>query len=89
MATLCSPTRTLKHLLLIGRYSGLVPLRCMIRALARPRLAAFDDLIAQAPNTAEQLYHEEFIALAASHSNFRYLPFVNEDAQRAMPRRWR
>lgn len=67
-----------KHLLLIGRYSGLVPLRCMLRSLARQDSLPSTTLIAQAPNAAEQLYHEEFMALAASHSSFRYLPFVNE-----------
>ena len=67
-----------QHLLLIGRYSGLVPLRCMLRALAGHGSLPSSTLIAQAPTTAEQLYHEEFMALAASQSNFRYLPFVNE-----------
>ena len=67
-----------KHLLLIGRYSGLVPLRCMIRFLVQQDALPSTTLIAQAPNAAEQLYHEEFMALAASRSNFHYLPFVNE-----------
>ena len=68
-----------KHLLLIGRYSGLVPLRCMIRSLARQGPLPSTTLIAQAPSPAEQLYHEEFLALAESQPTFRYLPLVNED----------
>lgn len=67
------------NLLLIGRYSGLVPLRCMIRSLAREGPLPSTTLIAQAPNSAEQLYHEEFISLAESQSSFRYVPLVNED----------
>lgn len=76
------PEQDAQHLLLIGRYSGLVPLRCMIRALARQNSLPSTTLIAQAPNATEQLYHEEFIALAESHSNFHYLPFVSETPER-------
>ena len=72
------PVQNAQHLLLIGRYSGLVPLRCMIRALAQHNSLPSTTLIAQAPNAAEQLYHEEFMALAATHSHFRYLPFLSE-----------
>lgn len=68
-----------KNLLLIGRYSGLVPLRCMIRSLARQGPLPSTTLIAQAPSPAEQLYHQEFITLAESQPSFRYLPLVNED----------
>ncbi|MBA3753455.1 MAG: hypothetical protein H0X01_04810 [Nitrospira sp.] len=68
-----------KNLLLIGRYSGLVPLRCIILSLARQGPLPPTTLIAQAPGPAEQLYHEEFIALAKSHPSFRYLPLVSDD----------
>ena len=68
-----------KHLLLIGHYSGLVPLRCMIRSLASQGPLPSTTLIAQAPSVAEQLYHEEFLALAENQPTFRYLPLVNED----------
>lgn len=72
------PETDTRHLLLIGRYSGLVPLRCMVRALAGLNTLHATTLIAHAPTTSEQLYHEEFTTLAARHSNFRYLPFVSE-----------
>lgn len=68
-----------QNLLLIGRYSGLVPLRCMIRSLTRQGTPPSTTLIAQAPSPAERLYHEEFIALAASQPSFRYMPLVSED----------
>lgn len=72
------PEPKTEHLLLIGRYSGLVPLRCMIRALVEQDTMHSTTLIAHAPTTSEQLYHEEFMALASRHSNFQYLPFVSE-----------
>lgn len=72
------PDPDTQHLLLIGRYSGLVPLRCMIRALAEQATLPSTTLIAHAPSASEQLYHDEFTALAARHSNFEYLPFVSE-----------
>jgi ferredoxin-NADP reductase len=68
-----------KNLLLIGRYSGLVPLRCMIRSLAREGPLPTTTLIAQAPSSSEQLYHEEFTSLAESQPCFRYVPLVNEE----------
>ncbi|HVG01430.1 MAG TPA: FAD-binding oxidoreductase [Nitrospira sp.] len=68
-----------KNLLLIGRYSGLVPLRCMIRSLIREGPLSCTTLIAQAPSHAEQLYHDEFLSLAESRPSFRYVPLINED----------
>jgi phenol hydroxylase P5 protein len=50
----------------------------MVRALAEQDTLPSTTLIAHAPTISEQLYHEEFTALAASHSNFKYLPFVSE-----------
>ena len=68
-----------KTFLLIGRYSGLVPLRCMIRSLVRDGSLPSTTLIAHAPASAEQLYHEEFLSLAENQPSFRYIPLVNED----------
>ena len=68
-----------RHFLLIGRYSGLVPLRCMIRSLTREGPFPSTTLIAQAPASTEQLYHEEFLSLAEKQPSFRYIPLVNED----------
>ncbi|MBK9995938.1 MAG: hypothetical protein IPO99_02110 [Nitrospira sp.] len=87
MATLCLPDSEPQHLLMIGRYSGLVPLRCMLRALAGHGSLPSSTLIAQAPTTAEQLYHEEFMALAQSHP-ISGICRLSTKAQRAMPRLW-
>ncbi len=67
-----------KGLLLLGRYSGLVPLRCMIRAMAEQRTLPQTTLIAHAPSPGERLYHEEFIALAEANPNFAYESVVTE-----------
>ena len=50
----------------------------MLRSLADQGSLPSSTLIAQAPTAAEQLYHEEFMALATSQSYFQYLPFVSE-----------
>ncbi len=61
---------------LIGRYTGLVPLRCMLKALYAQRDRSPMLLIGVAPAEAELLYHDEFLALAVTHPSFRYLPLV-------------
>jgi phenol hydroxylase P5 protein len=68
-----------KQLLLIGRYSGLVPLRCMIRSLIHQQALPVTTLIAHAPSAGEQLYHEELIGLAQRHEQFRYVPLVAKE----------
>jgi phenol hydroxylase P5 protein len=73
------PDPDFKNLLLIGRYSGLVPLRCMIRSLASEGPLPSTTLIAQAPSPAEQLYHEEFLSLAERQPSFHYVPLGSED----------
>lgn len=79
-----NPNPDSKNLLLIGRYSGLVPLHCMIRSLACGPLPS-TTLIAQAPSPAEQLYHKEFLSLAESQPSFRYVPLVTEDPTNNAP----
>jgi len=64
------------ELLLIGRYTGLVPLRCMLKALYAHRDLSPVLLIAVGPAENELLYHEEFLSLAMTQPSFRYLPLV-------------
>jgi len=65
-----------KELLLIGRYTGMVPIRCMVRALELARPATPLTIISTAPSEDELLYHEEFAPLATTHADFRYIPIV-------------
>lgn len=62
------------HLVFMARYTGIVPVRCMIRQLSRlsepPRIT----LLYTAPSKAELIYHHEFLALASRSSTVTYLP---------------
>jgi len=77
--TFIPPEPLTKDLLLVGRYTGLVPFHCMIRALLARPPARMIILLASAPSAIEQLYHEEFTALAAAHATFRYVSLVERD----------
>ena len=65
-----------RELLLIARYTGLVPIRCILKQLyAQPRTSSVS-LIAVAPAEDELLFHQELLTLAVTNSGFRYLPLV-------------
>jgi ferredoxin-NADP reductase len=63
------------ELLMIGRYTGIVPIRCMIRALLASKPTAGLTVISTAPSQDELLYHEEFLTITGL-SRFRYMPVV-------------
>lgn len=70
------PPRSDRALLSIARYTGLVPIHCMLKALK-----AADDptpvfLIAVGPAEDELLYHVELLTLAITCSSFHYFPLV-------------
>jgi ferredoxin-NADP reductase len=66
-----------KELVLIARYSGLVPFHCMVRQLFLSRATGRPVLlVASAPQEEELLYHTELLSLACRFSEFRYLPLV-------------
>lgn len=64
------------ELLLIARYTGLVPIRCMLKQLYAQRQTGSVLLIAVAPAEDELLFHRELLTLAVTNSGFRYLPLV-------------
>ena len=65
-----------REIVFVARYTGLVPIRCMLKELfARPfRGSIF--LIGVAPAEEELLFHQELLSLAITHPIFRYLPLV-------------
>ena len=63
-----------QDLLFISRYTGLVPIRCMLKVLAASCALPQSILIAVGPTEDEWLYHDELLALAVRHPSFRYLP---------------
>ncbi|MCX5722402.1 MAG: FAD-dependent oxidoreductase [Nitrospirae bacterium] len=65
-----------RELLLVSRYTGIVPIRCMLKQLAIAGLLPATTLIAVGPAESERLYHAELQALAAQQPSFRYIPMV-------------
>ena len=65
-----------RDLLLVSRYTGLVPIRCMLKRLAASGDLPEFTLIAVGPAEDEWLYHNELLALAAQHPSFRYMPLA-------------
>lgn len=65
-----------RELLLIARYTGLVPIRCILKQLYAQRQTGSVLLIAVAPAENEFLFHQELLTLAVTNSGLRYLPLV-------------
>lgn len=65
-----------RELLLVCRYTGLVPIRCMLKRLAASGALPPTTLIAVAPAEDELLYHDELLALTTHHPSFYYKPMV-------------
>ncbi|NGZ03912.1 MAG: hypothetical protein CV090_12790 [Nitrospira sp. WS238] len=65
-----------RDLLLIARYTGLVPMRCMLKQVCRLGIRTPIRLIAVAPNHDEILFDQEWRTLALQHPSFQYLPLV-------------
>ena len=72
------PAHDQKELLLIGRYTGIVPIRCMIQALVSIQDTGALTVVQAAPAEDELLYQNEFAELAASRTNFHYIPVVSD-----------
>jgi NAD(P)H-flavin reductase len=72
------PAHDQKELLLIGRYTGIVPIRCMIQSLVSRQDPGTLTVIQAAPAEDELLYQSEFIELAASRTNLHYISVVSD-----------
>jgi len=70
------PRQLDRELILITRYTGLVPVRCFLKELYAQRQTAPIILIAVAPAEDELLFHQELLTLSVTHPGFRYLPLV-------------
>jgi len=70
-----------RELILVARYTGLVPIRCMLKELYGKRYRNPVLLIAVAPAEDELLFHQELLSLAVTHPGFRYLPLVAADGE--------
>jgi ferredoxin-NADP reductase len=65
-----------RELFFVACYTGLVPIRCMLKELYARRQTGSILLIAVAPAEDELLFHQELLTLAVTHPGFRYLPLV-------------
>ncbi len=70
------PSQLDQELLLVARYTGLVPIRCMLKQLYAQKQSGSVLVIAVAPEEGELLFHQELLTLAVTHPGFRYLPLV-------------
>ena len=70
------PKQLDQELILIARYTGLVPIRCMLKQLYAQRQTGSVLLVSVAPAEEELLFHQELLTLAVTHLGFRYLPLV-------------
>ena len=65
-----------RELLFIARYTGLVPVRCLLKQLVEAHAITSVLLIAVAPSEDELLFHQELLTMAVQSPSFRYLPLV-------------
>ena len=76
MGTSSLPFSLDRELLFVSRYTGLVPIHCMLKQLAASGALPQSTLIAVGPAESEWLYHDELLALAARYPSFRYMPMA-------------
>lgn len=60
-------------LLFIARYTGIVPIRCMLKHLFAAPPSQQVTLVYSASSQTELIYHDEFADLASRHDGFRYV----------------
>src|SRR2546422_8811415 len=63
-------------LVLVARFTGIVPIRCILRDLFEGPVSCQVTLIYGSPTQMERIYHGELQEMAAHHKAFRYLPTV-------------
>jgi ferredoxin-NADP reductase len=77
-----APEPLTQDLIFIARFTGIVPIRCILKKLFAEPVSRKVTLIYGSPSVEKQLYHEEFLAMSQSHSTFQYLPAVSTQAER-------
>src|SRR3989442_3437361 len=63
-------------LVLVARFTGIVPIRCILRELFEGPVSRRVTLIYGSPTQTERIYHDEIQEMTARHKAFRYLPTV-------------
>jgi len=75
------PQQLDRDFLLVARYTGLVPIRCMLKQLYAQRQTDTILLIAVAPAEDELLFNQELLTLAVTYPKFRYLSLVASEGE--------
>ena len=75
------PQQLDRDLFLVARYTGLVPIRCILKQLYAKRQTDTIILITVAPAEDELLFHEELLTLASTYPKFRYLSLVAAEGE--------
>ena len=75
-----SPTLD-RELILIARYTGLVPMRCLLKQVFSKKIHVPVLLIAVAPGEEEVLFHQEWLTMAIQYPSFRYLPLIAQTGE--------
>jgi ferredoxin-NADP reductase len=75
------PQQLDRDLLFVARYTGLVPIRCMLKQLYAQRQTDTILLIAVAPAEDEFLFHQELLTVAVTYPKFRYLSLVASEGE--------
>jgi ferredoxin-NADP reductase len=70
-----------RELLLIARYTGLVPMRCLLKQMFFSKIHTPVLLMAVAPDEAEALFHQEWLTMAMQYPSFRYLPLIAQNGE--------
>ncbi|MEK6617221.1 MAG: hypothetical protein AABY90_00840, partial [Nitrospirota bacterium] len=70
------PDPLTKDLVCFARYTGIVPIRCILKQLFAAPPSREVTLIYGGPSRAELIYHDEFSALSAVQQNFHYAPTI-------------
>ncbi len=73
------PEPPVKDPLFIARYTGIVPIRCMIRRLVELKLNRPVTLVYSSPSEDESIYHKELEALGRADPSFTYVRLVGAD----------
>ncbi len=79
------PESSQEDLVFIARYTGIVPVRCMLTHLFSTAPAGQVILSYSAPTHDELIYHHEFTEWA-SRSGFHYLPLISNSAEEDLKR---
>jgi phenol hydroxylase P5 protein len=65
-----------QDIVFVARFTGIVPIRCILREWSRKPFTRPVTLIYGSPSEDQLLYHQEFVALTQTHPSFRYMPTI-------------